>query len=220
MRSRRGDSSVTRLFTHLTAALALAVLAAGMLSRAMTGTFEWTYPARFAAAVITLWVFRRTYRSLDWRFGWLSIGVGAAVFGMWIVLDRMGTGTPTGTPPALASASPWLKLAWTTVRVSAATLTVPIVEELAFRGYLLRRLVAEDFEHVPLTARHWVPLAVSSIAFGALHQGRWIAGTFTGLLYGLLLWRKGRLGDPVAAHATTNALLALYVLSLEQWQLW
>lgn len=198
----------------------LAILASGMLSRAVTGTFEWAYPVRFAAAVIAIWVFRRAYRSLDWRFGWLSMGAGLVVFGMWVVLDRVGKGSSTGVPVVLAAASPWLRLAWITVRVLAATLTVPVAEELAFRGYVLRRLVAADFEQVPWNARHWVALAVSSIAFGALHSGRWLAGGVAGVAYGLTQWAGGRLGDAVAAHATTNALLACYVLYFDQWQFW
>jgi membrane protease YdiL (CAAX protease family) len=61
---------------------------------------------------------------------------------------------------------------------------------------------------------------VSSIAFGALHGGRWIAGTLAGLLYGYAVLRRGKLGDAVVAHATTNAILAVYVVVWSQWQLW
>ena len=57
-----------------------------------------------------------------------------------------------------------------------------IAEELAFRGFLLRRLVAEDFEAVPSGRFTWPALLLSSVAFGALHGSRWIAGTLAGLL--------------------------------------
>ncbi|MGA2738457.1 MAG: CPBP family glutamic-type intramembrane protease [Bryobacteraceae bacterium] len=46
--------------------------------------------------------------------------------------------------------------------------TVPIPEELAFRGFLLRRLMAEDFESIPLGRVTWPALLVPSVAFGAL----------------------------------------------------
>jgi hypothetical protein len=32
--------------------------------------------------------------------------------------------------------------------------------------------------------------------------------------------RRGCIGDAIAAHATTNALIAVYVLAFHQWQLW
>jgi CAAX prenyl protease-like protein len=102
----------------------------------------------------------------------------------------------------------------------AASTTVPFAEELAFRGYLLRRLMAEDFETVPIGRFTWPALLLSSLAFGALHGERWLAGTLAGLIYGLAMARRGKLADAVVAHATTNALLAVWVLLSNQWQLW
>jgi hypothetical protein len=40
------------------------------------------------------------------------------------------------------------------------------------------------------------------------------------MLYALALSRRGRLSDAVLAHATTNALLAAYVLTTGAWSLW
>jgi membrane protease YdiL (CAAX protease family) len=48
----------------------------------------------------------------------------------------------------------------------------------------------------------------------------WLPGIVAGLAYGLILVRRGRLGEAVAAHATTNALVAATVLAGDQWQLW
>ena len=41
-----------------------------------------------------------------------------------------------------------------------------------------------------------------------------------GLAYGALAMRTNRLGESIVAHGVTNALLAVYVLSFDQWQLW
>ena len=99
-------------------------------------------------------------------------------------------------------------------------MTVPIAEELAFRGFLYRRFQAAEFETVPLRRFAWPALLASSIIFGLLHGSRWIAGTLAGAAYGLALLRRGRVGDAVAAHATTNALLAFEVLARSQWSFW
>jgi hypothetical protein len=41
-----------------------------------------------------------------------------------------------------------------------------------------------------------------------------------GFAYGARATRSGKLGEAVTAHATTNMLLAGYVLLFDQWQLW
>ena len=105
------------------------------------------------------------------------------------------------------------RIFWLTARVLAASVTVPIAEELAFRGYLMRRLVAADFESVDPRRYTWFSLAASSIVFGAMHGSSWFAGSAAGLVYGGLYARSGRIGDPVVAHATTNILLAVCVLA-------
>jgi CAAX prenyl protease-like protein len=109
---------------------------------------------------------------------------------------------------------------WIAIRALAAVITVPIAEELAFRGYLYRRVIAEEFQSVPLTRFAWPGLIVSSILFGLLHGERWLVGTAAGLFYAAALLRRGRLADAVVAHATTNALLAGYVLATGKWQYW
>lgn len=55
--------------------------------------------------------------------------------------------------------------------------------------------------------------------FGALH-GRWLAGTLAGMAYVLALYRRGAIVDAIAAHATTNALIACVVLAMGRWSLW
>jgi CAAX prenyl protease-like protein len=111
-------------------------------------------------------------------------------------------------------------VSWIAFRVLAAVVTVPIAEELAFRGYLLRRLISADFEAVSFQAFTWFSLFASSLFFGLMHGERWLAGTLAGVLYALATMRSGRIGDAVVAHATTNLLLAAYVLVFGRWGLW
>ena len=101
-----------------------------------------------------------------------------------------------------------------------AAVVAPIVEELAFRGFLLRRLCHADFDRVPYStaARRVWPLLASSVVFGALHQS-FIAGSLAGVAYGLALVPRGRLADAVVAHAVTNAMLAIYVMVTSRWYL-
>jgi exosortase E/protease (VPEID-CTERM system) len=198
----------------------VAILAAGLMAGAASAGFEWLYPVRIVAAAVALWYFRNTYRQLDWRVGWSALAAGAAVFLLWIGLDRLLGMPSSGIPPPLAQAAPSARSAWILLRIIGAVVTVPIAEELAFRGFLLRRLVSADFESVAFRTFQWLPFVISSVVFGALHGERWLAGTLAGMVYALVLCRKGRMGEAVIAHASTNALLAAWVLSTGQWQLW
>jgi CAAX prenyl protease-like protein len=98
--------------------------------------------------------------------------------------------------------------------------TVPLAEELAFRGYLLRRVDSADFERVDFRSTSVLALAVSSVAFGTMHGARWFAGALAGVAYALAVRRRGRIGESVAAHAFTNALLAAWVITRGEWRLW
>lgn len=199
----------------------LAILATAMLTRAASGGFDWLYPLRFFAAAAVLWHYRQQYAKLDWRFGWTSAAIGGIVFVMWLVLDRL---SPSGSGDAIRSSlavmSPLNRVTWIAFRALAASVTVPIAEELAFRGYLLRRLVSAQFEKVTPASFTLVSFLLSSVAFGLLHGSRWLAGTVAGLLYAWAFRHRGRIGDAAAAHAITNALLAATVLLTGEWQLW
>jgi membrane protease YdiL (CAAX protease family) len=53
-----------------------------------------------------------------------------------------------------------------------------------------------------------------------MHGQQWIVGILAGLAYaGLMKW-KGRLSDAIVAHATTNLLLAIWVLTSGNWSQW
>ncbi|HEV8043268.1 MAG TPA: exosortase E/protease, VPEID-CTERM system [Bryobacteraceae bacterium] len=199
----------------------LAILATAMISRAASGSFEWLYPLRFVAAAAVLWFFRSKYLELDWRFGGFSVMAGCAVFGLWLGLDFLaGAHSSSALAAGLATLPSPARITWLVFRTIAAVVTVPIAEELAFRGFLIRRLTSADFES--LSPRHFTYIAVlvSSVGFGLLHGDRWLAGTLAGLIYAVVFLRRGRIGDAVVAHATTNALLAARVLLGGKWDLW
>ena len=73
--------------------------------------------------------------------------------------------------------------------VAAAVLTVPLAEELAFRGFLLRSIVSADVETVAY--RSVTPLAIllSSVAFGLMHGRLWLAGIVAGAAYAFIAKR-------------------------------
>lgn len=197
----------------------LAILAAGALSRAISGSFEYFYPLRLIAALGVLVHYRRRLGALDWRFGWQAPAVGALVFLLWIAAAHY-LAPAISMPARLASMTPGLRISWILARIAGAVLFVPIAEELAYRGYLMRRWSNADFESVPFHAVRWPALIATAVVFGLAHGAFWLPGMLAGLAFGLIVVRRGRLGEAVAAHATANALIAVSVLGAGQWQLW
>jgi len=123
-------------------------------------------------------------------------------------------------PAVLAAISPGRAVAWLAIRVVGYVVIVPLAEELVFRGFLPRRFLQADFSALPVTTFSWLPVALSSLLFGALHGQFWVAGTIAGALFALALYRGRSLGDAVQAHATTNGLMVLYVFATGHWSAW
>jgi exosortase E/protease (VPEID-CTERM system) len=203
----------------------LAILAASFLSKAVSGYFEWLYPLRFIAAAIAIWYYWPEFRSFDWRLNrssWIAAPLtGAAVFLIWLAPTFWGHPHPVNPLGAtLATLSPTARWVWIAFRIAAAVLTVPIAEELAFRGYLARRLVNREFDSIPFSAATAISIGLSSVVFGLMHGQEWIVGILAGLAYAAVMKWKGRLSDAIVAHATTNLLLAIWVISRGDWGQW
>jgi CAAX prenyl protease-like protein len=197
----------------------LAILIAGTLSHAMSSDFERLYPLRLIAGVAVLGLYRKKLATLDWHWSWRGLAVGLLVFLLWIAAARFLV-SPAAIPIKLEALSTPLRGIWIASRVATSVLIVPIVEELAYRGFLMRRLSNEDFESVPYRSVSWLALSVTAVVFGLPHGALWLPAILAGLAYGLVLVRRGSIGEAVVAHATTNALIAAIVLGWNQWQLW
>lgn len=216
-KAREGDPTAAYL------APLMALLAIIMVTTVFSSGFDWFYPVRVLGTAVTIWFFWRSRLTrLHFARAWSgsAIGIGVAVFAVWMGLEwAMGhTDMGPAIPKALQEMPAGLAAAWLIFRVLGSVITVPIAEELAFRGYVLRRLISSDFDKISPRFT-WLSFLLSSFLFGALH-GRWLAGTVAGMFYAWAMYRRGRTGDAIIAHATTNALIAADVLILGNWGLW
>src|SRR6185295_18289620 len=93
------------------------------------------------------------------------------------------------------------------VRVLSSVVNVPILEELFWRGWLMRWLIDNDFTRVPLGK--YTPLSFWMVAllFASEHGSYWEVGLATGIIYNWWMVRTRNLADCMLAHAVTNALL-------------
>jgi exosortase E/protease (VPEID-CTERM system) len=216
----RAPAVVDTTAAHLIPLMVL--VATMMLTSAVSSGFDQLYVLRFLATGAALFFYRRDYLKMSWRPSWWAILTGPVVFAVWRALEPMGPAVASAGRELAANVYALGKLGsglWIAGRIAGSVITVPIAEELAFRGYLTRRLIAADFESVPPGRFARPAFLISSMLFGALH-GRWVAGTLAGLLFALVYYRRGRIGEAVIAHAVANALIAVWVLARDEWSLW
>ena len=198
----------------------IAILLTGFLSQAASAGFDWLYPLRFFAVCAALWFYRAEYRRINWRFGWPGALAGLLVGVAWIIIEDRQHAGAGALGAALAALPAAQRLLWITFRALAAILTVPIAEELAFRGFAARRFHSPDIESVSYRSLTPFAILLSSVLFGLMHGSMWWMGILAGILFALVAKFRNRLGEAVLAHAVANALIAFWVLTRGDFSLW
>jgi exosortase E/protease (VPEID-CTERM system) len=199
----------------------LALLAVHMTTGLFTDGLPLLYPLGIVAGAGMLWWHRGSYPWLSRpSWSWEACAIGGAAFALWIALEPAhGAVALDGWRRGLAALPLPMAALWLAFRVLGSIIVVPLVEELAFRGYLLRRILSADFTTVAFSKFGWVSLLVSSAAYGLLHE-RWLAGVLAGVLFAFAQYRRGRLSDAVLAHAVTNLLVAVQAIGWQRWSIW
>lgn len=184
---------------------------------------------RFALPLAALLAFSR--HLIEFRvnrfFG--SSLVGLAVFLIWIAPDALfpeyrshwlfqnaltGSLTFSMTPEAR---NDFISIV---LRVLRAAVVVPIVEELFWRGWLMRWVIRHKFEEVPLGTYAPAAFWITAALFALEHGPYWEVGFLSGAVYNWYLVRVKRISDLILAHSVTNACLAAYVLATGRWEYW
>jgi hypothetical protein len=188
----------------------------------------WSYAVRLVAVSLLMAMFSLPYLSFRPRAPLASIGIGIAVFLIWIGPDALLgyrhfwlfensliVSAVTSITPGLKTNVPFL-----VVRILGTSIVVPIVEELFWRGWLMRWLIDKNFLKVPLG--QYVPSAfwIVAVLFASEHGPFWEVGLAAGIIYNWWIIRTKNLADCILAHAVTNAVLAAYVIKAGQWQYW
>lgn len=187
-----------------------------MLSGVMVSAFfaapELAYPLRTLIMLAAVAYFWPILRQIDWRPDLTAIGAGAVVGLGWVLIQPEASESGAEIALALSETTAFWAAVWIGARVAGTVLLVPLIEELFFRGYVLARL-----DRGGLLWR-LAALGVSTALFAALH-GRWLAAGLAGLIFGLLMLRRGKLADAIWAHAVANAVVAALALSRSDWGL-
>jgi CAAX prenyl protease-like protein len=198
------------------------------LERVIPVPVAWLYPARFAIVLALILIFSRPYLSLRPSAPVASVVIGIAVFVIWIAPDVLFgyrnsllfhnplTGAAKSSlPPELTRNGAFLVL-----RCVTSFALVPVLEELFWRGFMMRWIIRTDFLKVPLGTYSAYSFWIVALLFASEHGPYWEVGLVAGIVYNWWIVRTRNLADCILAHAVTNAVLAGYVLFTGQWQYW
>lgn len=198
-----------------------------------------------AAAGWVAWRFRRHWPPLGRPHWAAAVAAGVAAAALWAGGQHLFNGVPLGEsslggrlslsvqPPfvALESAAqvdiarrfPDALDFWTHVvlKILRAVTIVPIVEELFWRGFILRAFIHWDrFETVRLGQFTLVSFLGSSLLSIVQHPANWGVSILCWMFFNALFyWRKSLLFLMVT-HAVTNLALYVYVVAWGDWQFW
>ncbi len=196
----------------------------------------WYYLAKTLVGLWLVLEMRPFVSEMRWAFSWEAVLVGVGVFGIWVGLSggwtqqsslwvNLGLAHP---PEKLAAV--WnphqqfgqgTALAWLFIvtRLLGSTFIVPPLEEVFYRSFVYRYLARHEFLSVPLDKFLPRSFFVTALIFGLSHN-EWLAGILCGAAFQWLVLRKNRLGDAMTAHAITNFLLGLWVVTRGAWHFW
>ncbi len=158
-----------------------------------------------------------------------SVLAGAAVFVLWVAPDVLLPGYRqhwlfqnafTGSLASSMAPESLTDPAAIALRILRAVIVVPLVEELFWRGWLMRWLIRHDFQSVPMGSYDRQSFWLTAILFATVHGPYWDVGLVAGAVYNGWLVRTKSLADLVLAHAVTNACLAAFVLWTNRWEYW
>lgn len=155
--------------------------------------------------------------------------VGALVFAIWVAPDAMWPvyrhhwlfdNAVFGAPRSSLPSSIRIGAGFLILRLLNSVVLVPIVEELFWRAWVMRLLIAANFEKVPLGSYLPESFWLTGVLFALEHGSYWDVGLLAGIAYNLWMVRTRSLADCILAHALTNGLLAAYVIVAGKWEYW
>src|SRR5689334_21845420 len=168
------------------------------IEKALPVASGWPYAVRALATTLVLVFVSR--RVISWvpSAPVASTAVGLAVFAIWIGPDLLWPayrqhwlfsnsllGGPNSTLPDALKGD----VGFLSIRVFGSVVLVPILEELFWRGWLMRWLINPKFAPVPLGTYTPYAFWVTALLFASEHGSYWDVGLLAGIIYNWWLIR-------------------------------
>ena len=188
-----------------------------------TGLFIWCGPWRWyphlkiqhlpiagAAGVLVfiLWIAPELPLLANTRF--------AQMYQLLFILPPWSISEPAATSPYAPEVCGW---ALSGIRLFGSAVTVALIEEFFWRGFLYRWMFKSNFLRIN-PARFDLRMFLIVALFFGLEHNRWLVGFAAGLIYGGLYIKTKDIWAVCIAHGITNLLLGIYVLSTGAYAFW
>jgi CAAX prenyl protease-like protein len=198
--------------------------------------YPWVYGLKILATLAAIGLAWPEYRQFPRRVSPLAVVVGLVGAVLWIGLARLrvegrllellgldrllGLAARSGFNP-LAELAGQPMLAWSMlgVRLFGLVVVIAIAEEFFLRGFVMRLVVDEHWQQVPIGKVTLASVVVGTLLPTLMHPGELLAAAVWFTLVTWLMVRTRSLWDCVLAHALTNLVLGLYVLASGHWEL-
>ena len=195
------------------------------------------YTVKIALTIASMLFVLPGYRQFPFRISPLAIVVGVVGVVLWIWLCQLhlerklftalgleslaGMGArPAYNPLEQLADTPAWAYTFLAIRFLGLALVVPIIEEFFLRGLVMRFVVRENWWEVPFGEVTLLAAIVGTLVPMLMHPAELLAAAVWFSLVTWLMMRTRNIWDCVAAHAVTNLLLGIYVVTQKQWQLW
>lgn len=195
------------------------------------------YTTKIGLTVLTVLCCLPAYLKFPFRVSGLAILVGIVGVVLWIVLCQLDLEPKIlgplglmkveelGERPAfnpfeqLADQRNWM-IGFLAIRFLGLALIVPLVEEFFLRGWLMRYVMHPDWWQIPFGRVNFLAVVAGTGVPMLTHSAELFAAAVWFSLITWLMVRTKNIWDCVAAHAVTNLLLGIYVVTTGNWQLW
>ena len=189
----------------------------------ISDSIYWVFPLQTflcAGAIAFYW------KEYEWGpLNKIPIGIfwGIVVFFVW-VSPQMFFGAPgrfDGFEPSKVGENGALIAATIAIRFFRLAVVVPFLEEIFWRGFLMRYFVKEDFQSVRFGTATLGSFSAVVILFAFVHSFTDFFGAIVaGVVFNGLAVSTKSLAACVVAHAVTNLLLGIYIMQTGQWGFW
>lgn len=199
------------------------------------------YPLQALVCGAALLFFWKHYDFRWSRKVWMGAVAGVVGIGFWLLPTTLYdywrmTGEPEGFWGTMSGLAPrtegfdpgvfesgaafWSSLI---LRVFRAVVIVALVEEIFWRGFLMRFLLKMDgnYWRVPFGKASWITFLVITGLFVAVHQpiDRPMAFIYGSITYGVAVYTRSLLAC-VVMHGVANATMAAYIMAYGKFGLW
>lgn len=201
------------------------------------------YPAMYSLKIvvtlaIVLW-FLPVYLQWPLKVSMLAVVVGVVGGGLWILccwinaegqllnwlgedhrlVEWLALGERPGYNPLGALGETPLGYAFLAIRFFGLVLLVPVIEEAFLRAFLMRFVMHDNWSEIPFGVVNRMAVA-AGIIIPVLYHPEHLAALVWFSLVTWLMVRTKNYWDCVAAHAITNLILGIVVVTTGWWELW